>query len=416
MIGSSTYADTGVSADKKDVREVVEKLSPGLFPGAFCKIMPDLFDQSNDHCLIQHSDGVGTKTLIAYLMYREGKGAKYFHNLAIDSLVMNTDDMAAVGCVGPFIMNNVINRNAKLIDGEVISQIILGYADFCAEMEKLGIGIHEAGGETADSGDNVRTLVLDSTLCARMKREEVIDCSQVKPNQDIVGFASFGQATYETSYNSGIGTNGFTCVRHALLSSRYKDAYPETYAPEIAQHSYKGKFELDAAVPGCDLSLGEALLSSTRTYLPIIKTIPVAVKKQISAIYHNTGGGLTKCLSFGSGVSYVKDALFDLPPLFQFIKAHAGLPNRELCRVFNLGQRLELVCDKSVTQTIIDIASQFNVSAKVIGRTVPCQKQSESLTIVMDGEELRYDRNKRDLEQSVAISANPRVANPSVDK
>jgi phosphoribosylformylglycinamidine cyclo-ligase len=247
-------------------------------------------------------------------------------------------------------------------------------------------------------------------LCARMKRADVIDCSQVKPDQDIIAFASFGQATYETSYNSGIGTNGFSCVRHALLSSRYKDAYPETYAPEIEAHSYKGKFELDTPVPGCDLTLGEALLSSTRSFLPVIKAIPVDVRRQISAIYHNTGGGLTKCLSFGSGVSYVKDDLFDLPPLFQFIKKHAGLPNRELCRVFNLGQRLEIVCDKSVTQTILDIASQFNVGAKVIGRTVPCQKLSESLTILMDGEEIRYDRNKRDLEQTVSVNAAPRLA------
>jgi phosphoribosylformylglycinamidine cyclo-ligase len=371
---NTTYEDTGVSADKTDVKHVVEKLHPGLFPGSFCKIMPDFFTHSKEHCLIQHSDGVGTKVLIAYLMYKEGKGAKYFRNLAVDSLVMNLDDMGAVGCVGPFIMNNVINRNAKLIDGEVITQIILGYADYCKSMEKLGIEIHEAGGETADSGDTVRSLVLDSTLCTRMARDEVIDCSQVKPNQDIIGLASFGQASYETSYNSGIGTNGFSCVRHALLSNRYKDAYPETFAPEIGKFSYKGAFDLDSTVPNCDLTLGEALLSSTRTYLPILKAIPVAIKKHISAIFHNTGGGLTKCLAFGSNVSYIKDNLFELPPLFKFIKDNSNLSIQELCRVFNLGQRLELVCDKSVSNDIIQIAEKYNVQAKIIGRTIPVKQ------------------------------------------
>jgi phosphoribosylformylglycinamidine cyclo-ligase len=389
----TTYEDTGVSADKKEVKQVVEQLQPGLFPGAFCKILPDFFSGSKDHCLIQHSDGVGTKTLIAYLMYKEGKGSKYFRNLAIDSLVMNLDDMAAVGCVGPFIMNNVINRNAKLIDGEVIAQVILGYEDYSVAMLQQGIDIREAGGETADSGDNVRTLVLDSTLCARMKIADVIDCSKVKPDQDIVGFASFGQATYEDSYNSGIGTNGFTCVRHALLSDKYKKKYPETYAPEISEFSYRGKFDLDSEVPGCDLLLGDALLCSTRSYVPIMKALPTDVKKQISAVFHNTGGGLTKCLAFGSGVSYIKDELFELPPLFKFIQKNAGLSNRELCRVFNLGQRLEIICDKSVSDKVIQIAKEFNVEAKKIGRTIACEKSKESLTILMDNEELQYVRN-----------------------
>jgi phosphoribosylformylglycinamidine cyclo-ligase len=394
MAISATYEDTGVSADKTDVKNVVGKLKPGLFPGSFCKIMPDFFSGSKEHCLVQHSDGVGTKALIAYLMYKEGKGVKHFRNLAIDSLVMNLDDMAAIGCVGPFIMNNVINRNAKLINGEIISQIIMGYADYCTHMANLSIEIHEAGGETADSGDNVRTLVLDSTLGARMHISEVIDCSQVKPNQDIVAFASFGQTTYEDSYNSGIGTNGFTAVRHGLLSKHYKDAYPETYAPEIADFSYRGQFELDSKIPGCELALGEALLSPTRSYVPVMKAIPANIKKQISAIFHNTGGGLTKCLAFGSGVSYVKDNLFALPPLFEFIKTHSGMTARELCRVYNLGQRMELVCDKSVSNELIAIAKKFNLEAKIIGHTVSCTKGKESLTIQFDGETLSYDRNK----------------------
>jgi phosphoribosylformylglycinamidine cyclo-ligase len=259
-------------------------------------------------------------------------------------------------------------------------------------MEKLGIQIAEAGGETADSGDNVRSLVLDSTLCARMKISDVIDCSKVKPDQDIIGFASFGQATYETVYNSGIGTNGFSCVRHALLSNRYKNAYPESYAPEIAEFSYRGAFELDSTIPDCELTLGEALLSSTRTYTPVIKALSADIKKHISAIFHNTGGGLTKCLAFGSGVAYMKDNLFELPPLFKFIKNHANLSPRELCRVFNLGQRLEIVCDKSVSESIIKIAKSFHVDAKIIGRTLACPKSAESLTIIMDNEELRYLR------------------------
>jgi phosphoribosylformylglycinamidine cyclo-ligase len=349
--------------------------------------------------------GWGTKTLIAYLMYKEGMGIKYFRDLAIDSLVMNLDDMAAVGCVGPYIMNNVINRNAKLIDGEVIAEVILGYEDYSNKMKTYGVDIREAGGETADSGDNVRTLVLDSTLTAKMKRVDVIDCSQVKPDQVIIGLASFGQATYEECYNSGIGTNGFTCVRHALLSSKYKDKYPETYAPEIAEHSYRGQFDLNSEVPGLDLRLGEALLCSTRSYVPVLHALPENIRRQISAIYHNTGGGLTKCLAFGSGVSYIKDSLHDLPPIFEFIKKNAGLSSKELCRVFNLGQRLEIVCDQSVADDIIKIAAGFQIEAKIIGRTLACKKQEESLTIILDGEVLRYERHSQSLEAKVTTSS-----------
>ena len=386
-----TYEDRGVSPHKSEVKAAIRGFGAGLFPGAFCKAVPDVYGNSPDHCFLLHADGAGTKSAVAYVHFRRHGDAAIFSGIAQDSLVMNLDDLACVGALGPFMLSNTIGRNAKLVPGEVLRSVIAGYEGFVEELGDLGIEIHSCGGETADVGDLVRTIVVDSTLATRMARKDFIDCSKVRPRQSIVGLASSGRAVYEFAYNSGIGSNGFTALRHELLLGRYREEFPETFAPEIGDLAYNGRFDIDDPLPGAPMTIGEALLSPTRTYAPILKEIIEGYRDQISAIFHNTGGGQTKCLNFGNNVRYLKDNLFPMPPIFQFLEQQTGLPKRELFRVFNMGHRMEICCDPEVSAGIVAISERFGVESRVVGRT-EYQETGVSLTIVTPSETLEYQR------------------------
>lgn len=387
----ATYEARGVSAHKEDIHAAVRHMPRGLFPTGFCKAVPDTLTGSAEHCLLLHADGAGTKSSLAYLWYRETGDARVFESIAQDSIVMNLDDLLCVGCVGPFVYSNTIGRNKQLVPGEVIEAIVRGYERFAASMAAYGIELASCGGETADVGDLVRTVIVDSTVCARMRRAEYIDAGRVKAGHVIVGLASFGQAAYESTPNSGAGTNGFTAMRHELLSSRYRSEFPESYAPQIGELAYTGKFELSSPLPGSDMTVGEALLSPTRTYAPVVKRVLERCRPAISAMFHNTGGGLTKCLPFGEGVRYVKDNLFPLPPLFALVREAAGMPAREMARVLNCGQRFEIVCEPEAAGEIVGIAEELGVGARVIGR-VEAQASGASVVVTLAGETVEFTR------------------------
>ena len=367
-----TYEDRGVSAHKPDVRAAVARLDHGLFPGAFCQAYPDSLAGSPDHCLLSHADGAGTKSIIAYLHYLTHRDPLVFEGIAQDSLVMNLDDLACVGARGPFLLSNTIGRNAKLVPGEVISAIVEGYRKIAARLGEQGIEIVMTGGETADVGDSVRTLIVDSTLTTRMRRDAFVDASRVQPQQVIIGLASDGMATYEDRPNSGIGSNGITALRHELLDARYREV-PEAFAPQIATLAYVGPFGLDDAAPGLGMTVAEALLSPTRTYSPVLKTILDGGLDGISAIFHNTGGGQTKCLGFGSGIRYVKDNLFPEAPFFRLVREVRALPYREMLRTFNMGFRMEIVCDEARSDSVLEAAARFGIAARRTGYTEATQ-------------------------------------------
>lgn len=387
-----TYEDRGVSPHKSEVKAAIEGFDAGLFPGAFCKALPDLYGGSAEHCFLLHADGAGTKSTVAYIHYRRHNDPGIFRGIAQDSLVMNLDDLICVGAMGPFALSNTIGRNAKLIPGEVLRAVIGGYEDLAGKLGSLGVEIRSCGGETADVGDLVRTIVVDSVLATRMRRSDFIDCSKMRVDQSIVGLASSGQATYERAYNSGIGSNGLTSLRHELLTSRYREEFPETFAPDIREVAYTGKFDIDDPLPGTPLTVGEALLSPTRTYAPIIKEVLETHRQHISAILHNTGGGQTKCLNFGDNIRYVKDNLFPAPPVFDFLRQHTDLPAREMFRVFNMGHRMEIYCDPEASASIIAISEKFGVSGRVIGHT-EFQERGVSLSIETPSETIEYPRS-----------------------
>lgn len=385
-----TYEDRGVSPHKPDVKYALKNIDKGVFPDAFCKAIEDTFCNDAEYCVLSHADGAGTKSSLAYLQYLETGDPKVFRNIAQDSLVMNLDDLLCVGATGPFSLSNTIGRDGKVIDQEVLKEIIEGYSEFSDRMASFGIEIHECGGETADLGDLVRTVVVDSTLTTRMKKSEFINCGNVKRDQVIVGLSSFGKAVYEDSMNSGIGTNGFTAARHDLLNGKYRK-FVESYSPLIADGAYSGNSFLSDPLPNSDMTVGEALLSPTRTYAPIIREILASEFESISAIFHNSGGGLTKCLNFGSNIHYIKDSLFDLPPIFEYIKSQTKLSLFELCRVFNMGHRMEVVCEEKSAANMIRIAASFGVDAKVIGRTELSGDKKNRVTIEGFGGKVVYE-------------------------
>ncbi len=387
-----TYEDRGVSAGKADVKAAIKAVDPGLFPGAFCKAVPDVLGGSPDHCLLLHADGAGTKAAVAYMHYRRHKDASIFYGIAQDSLVMNLDDLACVGASGPFALSNTIGRNAKLVPGEVIEAIVTGYEMLAQKLKGYGIDIHGCGGETADVGDLVRTIIVDSTMAVRMARADFVDCSRVACGHDIVGLASSGRAVYEETYNSGVGSNGFTAMRHEVLAGKYREEFPETYAPEIAGIAYTGKWDIDDALPGTPMTVCEALLSPTRTYAPVLREIIGRYRNAISAVFHNTGGGQTKCLSFGENIKYVKDNLFPVPPVFAFVREQTGLSEREMYRVFNMGHRIEIVCEPVVSAAIIDISGKFGIEARVVGRT-EVGDGGVSLDVIAPGGTISYRKN-----------------------
>ncbi len=366
-MSAESYLSRGVSPTKDDVKRAVSGQSGGVFPGAFCKLVEDIAGDP-DYALAVHADGAGTKSSAAYLMYRETGEVSSFFSLAQDSLVMNTDDMACVGITSNLSLSNTIGRNAHLVNGACIAAVINGYDSVIKKLSEYGVDISMTGGETADVGDLVRTIIVDSTIVARVKRSDVINAAGIKPGHVIVGLSSSGKATYEDHENSGISSNGLTAARHMLLSKYYLEKYPESVSETIAPDKvYCGNFRLEDMLPGSSMTVGEAILSPTRTYLPVVREILSAQRSSISGIIHCTGGGQVKCRDFGKNLRYVKDNLFPFPPVFQAIFESGEIPMKEMFQVFNCGHRMEFYCDPSAASDLIGIAAGFGIDAKIVG-------------------------------------------------
>ncbi|NLW89609.1 MAG: phosphoribosylformylglycinamidine cyclo-ligase [Clostridiaceae bacterium] len=367
-MSAQSYLSRGVSPTKDDVKKAVSTQSAGAFPGAFCKLIEDMSGDPNYVCAI-HADGAGTKSSVAYLKYMETGDPKCFFSLAQDSLVMNIDDLSCVGATDGFILSNTIGRNAHRIDGHCISEIIRGYDHTINMLKEYGVNILMAGGETADVGDLVRTVIIDSTVVVRLRREFVIGAAEIRPGDVIVGLSSFGKAVYEKEENSGISSNGLTAARHILLSKYYYEKYPESLSETIPEDkAYCGKYLLSDQMPNTCMTVGDAILSPTRTFLPILSAALPKIRDQVSGIIHCTGGGLVKCRDFGRGVRYIKDRLFDRPAIFEEIYRSGEIPERELFQVFNCGHRMEICCSRKAVNTIISESERLGVEAKIIGR------------------------------------------------
>ena len=387
------YAQRGVSSSKAEVHAVVDTLDRGIFPGAFCKIGPDVLTGNSEKCTIIHSDGSGTKSILAYLHYKETGDPTGFRNTAQDSIVMNIDDLLCVGAVDGILISSTVNRNARAIPGEALGHLISGTEDFLKTLRNYGLGVYSGGGETADVGDLTDTVTVDSCAIVVMDRKNVIDNAKIKPGLAIIGLASAGKATYETQENSGIGSNGLTSARHDLLSNYYLENYPETCDLKTdAAYLYCGPYRLNDPLPGSDLTVGEALMSPTRTYAPIIKQLLKEHREHILGMVHCSGGGQTKCIRFGSGVHYIKDSLMPIPPIFTAIQEASGTHTKEMFRVYNMGHRMEIFCPPEAADKIISASNTFGVAAQVIGRTEKSlhKNNANHVTIVHDHKTLEY--------------------------
>lgn len=385
------YNLRGVSSQKEDVHKAIQNIDKGLFPTAFCKIIPDILSADSEYCNIVHADGAGTKSSLAYLYWKETNDLSVWKGIAQDAIVMNTDDLMCAGVCGPFLLSSTIGRNKNLIPGEVIAAIINGTEEFCETLRAAGIDIQTTGGETADVGDLVRTIIVDSTLVARTKRSEIIENKNIKAGNVIVGFSSFGKASWETEYNGGMGSNGLTGARHDVLNSHYAKKYPESYDTDLDPTVvYQGKWNLTDAVPNSPLNVGKLVLSPTRTYLPLAKILFPEFKKDIDGMIHCSGGGQTKILHFlPQGLRVVKNNLFSLPPLFQLIKDSGSYSERELYQVFNMGHRLEIYTNEIAASRMIEIAKEVQIDAQIIGY-VEAAEQRE-LIIHAEKEILSYN-------------------------
>jgi len=368
---SNKYAQRGVSSQKEDVHNAIKNLDKGLFPKAFCKIIPDQLSGNPEMCTIMHADGAGTKSSLAYLYWKETGDISVWKGIAQDAIVMNTDDLLCVGSTGPFLLSSTIGRHKGNIPGEVIAEIINGTEEFCENMRQYGIEIHTTGGETADLGDLVRTVVVDSTLIAQSKRNEIIDNANINKNQVIVGFASYGQTTYEKQYNGGMGSNGLTSARHDVFSNIYREKYPESYDTSLPNDVvYCGKTLLTDSVAGSPIDAGKLVLSPTRTYAPLVKSIIEEVgRNQIKGMVHCSGGGQTKILHFIDDLHVVKENLLPVPPLFKLIQSESNTDWKEMYQVFNMGHRLEIYTDEKSAQNMISIAKDYGIEAQIIGHT-----------------------------------------------
>ena len=377
------YNQRGVSADKEDVHNAIKNVYKGLFPFAFCKIVPDYLSGDEDYCLIMHADGAGTKSSLAYMYWKETGNIKVWKGIAQDALIMNIDDLLCVGSADNIMLSSTIGRNKSLINGEVLSEIINGTEELLTEYKKFGINIISTGGETADVGDLVRTIIVDSTVVARMKRADVVDNANIKADDVIVGLSSSGMATYETEYNGGMGSNGLTSARHDVFSKVLAEKYPESFDPSVPiDLVYSGTKKLTDAVEGTSLDVGKLVLSPTRTYAPIIKKILDKYRKQINGMVHCSGGAQTKVLHFVDNLHIIKDNMFALPPLFKLIQEESGTDWKEMYKVFNMGHRMELYVPKEIAEEIIAISTSFNVDAKIIGRVE--KFEGEKLTITSE--------------------------------
>ncbi|MGC4086848.1 MAG: AIR synthase-related protein [Polyangiaceae bacterium] len=383
------YERRGVSSTKEDVHAALVGISAGLFPTAFCKVIPDIAGDPHSVTLM-HADGAGTKSSVAYLYWKETGDAAVFRGIAQDSLVMNLDDLICVGAVNDFVVSNTIGRNAHRVDKEVVRAIIHGYEAFAERLRRLGFNLVNSGGETADVGDLVRTVIVDSNVCVRMPRASVIDCTQIRPGDVIVGLASGGRARYEDEENSGIGSNGLTLARHVLLNKVYRERFPESFSETVPLDSvYTGPYALRDRLPGSEREVAWGLLSPTRTYAPIIKAV-LAARLDVSGIIHCSGGGQSKCLRFGQGLHFIKDALFDAPAVFRALE-DCGVPRRDMYQVFNMGHRMELYCRPDAVQKAIELSQSFGIDAKVVGRIEASPNGDSNLVTVADrGEEQRY--------------------------
>lgn len=383
------YAMRGVSSSKLDVHKAIAKIDKGLYPGAFCKIVPDYLSGDDEYALVMHADGAGTKSSLAYAYWRESGDVSVWRGIAQDAVVMNTDDLICVGAIDEMVLSSTIGRNKNRIPGEVIAEIIAGTEEFASLMADYGINIRLTGGETADVGDLVRTIIVDSTVCARIRRADVIDNSNISPGNVIVGLASYGKAVYEKEYNGGTGSNGLTSARHDLFSSYLADRYPESYDSEIPkEYVYTGSLKLDEIEPESGLTYGKLLLSPTRTYAPVIKKVLESCRGRINGMVHCSGGGQTKILHFINGLSVIKDNLFPVPPLFRAIQRESATDWREMYKVFNMGHRMEIYTDEGSAKEIISVSKEFGIDAKIIGR-VERSEETET-TIISQYGTFRY--------------------------
>lgn len=363
------YMRRGVSAAKEDVHNAIAHIDKGLYPQAFCKILPDVLGGDPDYCNIMHADGAGTKSSLAYIYWRETGDLSVWRGIAQDAIVMNLDDLLCVGATSGMLLSSTIGRNKQLIPGEVIGAVINGTEEILAQMRDLGVEIYLTGGETADVGDLVRTIIVDSTVTCRMRRSDIIDNAHIADGDVIVGFASYGQATYEAHYNGGMGSNGLTSARHDILSHALAEKFPESYDPAVPDDLvYSGSRELLAEVPGTGLTVGELILSPTRTYAPLVAKLLKEMRPAIHGLIHCTGGAQTKVMNFVTNKHIIKDNLLPIPPLFQMIAEESGADAAELYQVFNMGHRLEAYLPAEQAEEAIAVARHFNVDAQVIGR------------------------------------------------
>ncbi len=389
MNTNERYRERGVSAKKEDVHNAIKNIDKGLFPKAFCKILPDYLTNNNDYCIAMHADGAGTKSSLAYVYWKETGDLSVWKGIAQDAIIMNIDDLLCVGSAGPFIVSSTIGRNKNNIPGEVISAIINGFEEVLEELRNLGISSYSAGGETADVGDLVRTLIVDSTVVCRMKRSDVISNHNIADGDVIVGLASSGQSTYEKEFNSGIGSNGLTSARHDIFAKYLSTKYLESYNQDISKDLvYSGKYKLTDSIANYPLNAGKMVLSPTRTYAPVIKKMLELQKQNIHGIIHCTGGAQTKVLNFIDNLHVVKNNLFNVPTIFSVIQQESGTSLSEMYKVFNMGHRIEIYCKPEFANELIEISKSFGIDAKIIGY---CEKHTANkLTIETKTEKFIY--------------------------
>jgi len=387
MSHSSRYLQRGVSSGKEEVHQAISNVDKGLFPGAFCKVIPDLLTGDPDHCLVMHADGAGTKSSLAYVYWRETGDLSVWKGIAQDAVIMNVDDLLCVGITGDILLSSTIGRNKSKVPGEVITAIIEGTEEVLERLRRLGINIYSTGGETADVGDLVRTVIVDSTVVARARRSEVI-VNNIRPGDVIVGLASFGQATYEDSYNGGMGSNGLTSARHDVFSHYLAGKYPESYDGAVPESLvYSGRKKLTDAIEGIGLDAGKLVLSPTRTYAPVIRDVLTNFGPAVHGMIHCSGGGQTKVLHFAGRVHVIKDQLFPLPPLFRMIQEESGTSWEEMYQVFNMGHRFEIYTDRESAGGIVEIAAAYHIDARIVGQ---CE-EAESKKLTIKGEQGTFE-------------------------
>ena len=380
-MADTRYNLRGVSAGKEDVHNAIKNVDKGLFPQAFCKIVPDYLSGDEDYCIVMHADGAGTKSSLAYTYWKKTGDISVWKGIAQDALIMNIDDLLCVGATDKILLSSTIGRNKNLITGDVIAAIINGTEELLATLREQGIGIHSTGGETADVGDLVRTIIVDSTVVCRMKRSDVISNHTIQEGDVIVGLASFGQASYETSYNGGMGSNGLTSARHDVFNKSIAQEFPESYDPSVPEELvFSGTKNLTDAVEGSPINAGQLVLSPTRTYAPVIKAILDHYRSEIHGMVHCSGGAQTKVLHFVNDVHIIKNNLFPIPPLFKLIQEESKTEWKEMYKVFNMGHRMEIYVNPSIAEAIIEISKSFNIDAQIVGR-VENSNEGKKLTI-----------------------------------